>query len=75
MVVVFVKNFTGSTIDGGLITGRKYEVERIHTLGGEATDTYHVLNEKGEKQVYSRGLFKTISEIRNEKLDELGINE
>jgi len=55
--------------------GKTYDVVRtsyLHLPNGEKVpDTYLIINDTKSKISYRVSLFKTLDEVRNEKLDEL----
>ena len=49
-----------------LTIGKTYEV--IHTL---SNGDYRIMDNYGINYIYPKGLFKTLAEIRNDKIDKL----
>ncbi len=61
-----------------LTVGKNYDVEVISTntgafTGGFGNEDYLVLNDLGTKHYVESRLFKELSVIRDEKINELGI--
>lgn len=65
-----------NTYKTNLTIGRTYDsnpLASLHELG--SYDVYEIRNDIGQSWWYPDNLFKTVDEIREEKLIQLGINE
>lgn len=64
--LVCVKNIYGVTI------GKLYDVYEKRYLG-DTLISYTIMNDLNKKVIYNEAFFKSLQDVREEKLEELGI--